>query len=92
MKDNSLFQFVRDRKGHPRGVVVATLIDNQVRYGWSYTNTKAGDRFNKQLGIHIALGRIDNGWGANVNIPHSVVKVLNRMANRVEGYYKVKSA
>jgi len=88
MKDNSLFQFVRDRKGQPRGVVVATVVNNEIRYGWSYTNTKAGDRFNKQRGIHIALGRIDNGWGHNVVIPYNVTKVLNRMANRAEAYYK----
>ncbi len=40
-----LMQFVRDRDDQPRGMVVATVIDGSVRFGWRYTNTKAGDRF-----------------------------------------------
>ena len=27
--DKSLMQFVRDRKGNPRGVVVAAIVDNE---------------------------------------------------------------
>lgn len=87
--DKSLMQFVRDRKGNPRGVVVATIVDNQIRYGWSYTNTKLGDRFNKHRGLAIAHGRIDNGWGHNVSVPHNVLKSLNHISNRAERYFKV---
>lgn len=57
MKDTTLKQMVRDRNGQPRGYVVATVINDSVRIGWSYTNTKAGDRFNKTKGFAIALGR-----------------------------------
>ena len=31
MKDTSLVQFVRDRDGQPRGLVVATVIDDKIR-------------------------------------------------------------
>jgi hypothetical protein len=88
MKDTSLTQFVRDRKGQPRGLVIATVIDNQICYGWSYTNTKAGDRFDKAKARTIAFGRAENGWGDSVLVPHSVNKVLCRMVDRAEGYYK----
>ena len=88
MKDTTLKQLVRDRKGDPRGMVIATVINNTVRFGWSYTNTKAGDRFNKQKAFLIATGRAEKGWGTNVNVPHRVGKVLGEMADRSVRYYK----
>ena len=88
MKDTTLKQLVRDRKGNPRGMVIATVVNNTVRIGWSYTNTKAGDRFNKQKAFLIATGRAENGWGTNVNVPHRVGKVLGQMADRSVRYYK----
>ncbi len=30
-----LTQFVRDRDDQPRGMVVSTVIDGSVRFGWS---------------------------------------------------------
>lgn len=91
MKDTSLTQFVRDRDGQPRGLVVATVIDDEIRYGWSYTNTKAGDRFDKQRAHVIAFGRAENGWGTNIQVPHSVHKSLVKMVNRAEKYYNVRN-
>lgn len=83
-----LTQFVRDRKGQPRGMVVATVIDNTIRFGWSFANTKAGDRFDKCKAITIALGRAENGWGPKTKVPVSTVKVLNKMYTRATSYYK----
>jgi hypothetical protein len=71
MKDTTLKQLVRDRNGQPRGMVVATVIDGTIRFGWSHTNTKAGDRFDKCKALTIALGRAENGWGPKVNVPVS---------------------
>jgi hypothetical protein len=88
MKDKSLVQFVRDRKGQPRGLVVATTIDDTIRLGWSYTNTKAGDRFNKERAYKIAFGRAEFGKSQNVTTPRSVVKVLNQISKRAVKYYK----
>jgi hypothetical protein len=88
MKDTTLKQLVRDRNGQPRGYVVATVINDSVRVGWSYTNTKAGDRFDKRKGFAIALGRAENGWGKNVRVPHNVSKSLDSIAKRSVRYYK----
>ena len=88
MKDTTLKQLVRDRKGDPRGMVIATVVNNTVRIGWSYTNTKAGDRFNKQKAFVIATGRAEKGWGTNVNVPYRVGKVLCEMSDRSVRYYK----
>lgn len=88
MKDTSLVQFVRDRDGQPRGLVVATIIDDKICIGWSYTNTKAGDRFNKQKAYMIAFGRAENRWGNQVEMPHRVKKVYEKMINRAVRYFK----
>jgi hypothetical protein len=88
MKDTTLKQLVRDRNGQPRGYVVTTVINDTVRIGWSYTNTKAGDRFDKCKGFAIALGRAENGWGKNVRVPHNVSKSLTSIAKRAGRYYK----
>ena len=83
-----LTQFVRDRDGQPRGMVVATVIDGSVRFGWSYTNTKVGDRFNKQKAIVISTGRAEKGWSQKVKTPHQVIKSLNQIVDRSIRYYK----
>lgn len=88
MKDTTLKQLVRDRNGQPRGMVVATVIDGTIRLGWSHTNTKAGDRFDKRKAFIIALGRAENGWGPNKTVPVSTTKVLNKMVDRAVRYYK----
>jgi hypothetical protein len=88
MKDTTLKQLVRDRNGQPRGYVVATVINDSIRVGWSYTNTKLGDRFDKQKGFVIALGRAENGWGKNIRVPHNVDKSLRCIAKRSARYYK----
>jgi hypothetical protein len=79
---------IRDRKGNPRGYVVAKVIegDNSISIGWSYTNFKAGDRFNKQLGQRIAEERADKG--TNKIAPHEVEKAIMRMEHRAIKYFK----
>lgn len=88
MKDTSLVQFVRDRDGQPRGMVIATVIDDKIHLGWSYTNTKAGDRFNKEKAYRIAFGRAENRWGMHVTMPHNVKKVYDKMTDRAVRYFK----
>jgi hypothetical protein len=92
MIDRTLKQYVRDRKGNPRGIVVATVIDDEIRLGWSFVNTKAGDSFKKDLGLKIALNRAVRGHspGRTVQIPYSVNKVLHSMTYRANRYYNNK--
>jgi hypothetical protein len=47
-----------------------------------------GDRFDKQKGFSIALGRAENGWGKNVRVPHNVSKSLDNIVKRAVRYYK----
>lgn len=75
--------FVRKNKNHqPRGVLVAGRnSDGKLCIGWSYTNTKAGDRFKKARGIAIATARIE--VGTDQVIPHEVLRCARRFRDEV---------
>jgi len=85
--NKTLMQYVRDRKGNPRGVVIADSLDNNIRLGWSYANFRAGDKFNKKRGIEIASGRLETG--TNQTVPNDVIPILENMAGRAKKYFKV---
>jgi len=86
--NTKLVNIVRDRKGNPRGYVVASKLNNgKVGLGWSYANFKAGDRFNKHLGKLIAENRAITG--TDKFVPRDVMPVIERMANRAVKYFKV---
>lgn len=93
MKQNYLTQFVRNRKGNPIGIIVATKMsdENHVRVGWSYTHVKAGDRFNKERGLGIAMDRAHTN--TNRKVPHAVLKVAtNGFITRSLNYFKASNA
>jgi hypothetical protein len=95
--ENMLKQLVRDRKGNPRGYVVAVRSDKWhsdspemtvcVKIGWSYTNVNAGDHFNKDKGFQIALNRASVGY-TNATIPQNVMNTVNTMIMRSQKYFK----
>lgn len=89
--NKSLIQFVRDSKsGQPRGVVVARKLDDDFAgIGWSYVNKKAGDKFDKSLGIKIANARIETDTLSQV--PVDIKHLLDyEFCYRVRKYFKVK--
>jgi hypothetical protein len=88
-RPNVLSQFVRDRKGNPCGVVVASLVyDDTFSVGWSHVNKSAGDSFDKEKAYLIALNRAKNGWSPKIEVPHGVRKVLAKMQERATNYFK----
>ncbi len=87
-----ILSYVRPNRGkhrnEPIGVLLAsTNDDNKVVISWSLTNIKANDRFDKEKGISMALGRIDTG--TNAAIPHLVRKMLPQFIHRSSRYFKV---
>jgi len=73
-------------RGERRGVVVAMPVDGKVKIGWSFTNLKAGDTFDKERGLQIAVARISVPTTAT--IPHDVEPVLKEMKARAKKYFK----
>ena len=85
--NKEIVNIVRDRKGNPRGYVVATKLENgKVGLGWSYVNVKAGDRFDKHLGQLIAANRAVTG--TDKYVPRDVMKVITRVSSRAVKYFK----
>lgn len=88
-----LIKYIRNKDRQPRAVVVATG-PNQV--GWSMCNVKAGDRFSKQRGKDIAIGRSkSNRWQndpptfpAKINGEDVVWQEVNHMVARSRKYFK----
>jgi hypothetical protein len=86
-----IFEYVRDKHGHKRGVVCAIGRDY---IGWSLCNRSMGDRFNKELGLKIAEGRASKVYIINdprewsETIPPSAWPSFKRMIERAKKYFK----
>lgn len=75
-------------KGFPRGILVAGMVDGNVRIGWSYTNKKLGDKFNKMRGMNIAVGRMFTP--SHCIVPHKVLKEIStNFRPRVERHFNM---
>ena len=53
--EHTLIRYIRNKKGQPRGVIVALRDNNEVCYGYSICNPI--DPWNKHKGLKIAVAR-----------------------------------
>jgi len=74
------------RGGNKIGVFVAVPQEDSVLIGWSLCNTKAGDVFNQNRGIDIAMDRAIKG--SVTKVAHSMNKKVTRFIDRAGKYYK----
>lgn len=87
-RDNKGKIVMEREKGLPRGILVAGMVDGAVCIGWSYTN-KRMDRFDKQRGMDIAVGRMTIPSRMEI-VPRKVMKEIeNNFLPRVEKYFGV---
>lgn len=86
MNRETIIKYVRDRKGKPRGVIVATKVE-ETRYsiGWSLCNP--ADSFNKRMGLQIAIGRA-TALADLMEMPPSLHSHLGDMVKRANRYFK----
>ncbi len=96
MNNKVLVQYVKDKHKKMRGVLVAAKMpfhleniqaEELVSIGWSYTNFKAGDKFEKQRGIDIAFGRMHSA--TNKRVPYQIKRVSKKFIDRAAKYYKI---
>ena len=78
-----IYEYVRDRNGHPLGVVCAL---GKKDIGWSLCNKK--DRFNKDFGLKIASARAVRSRIKRKDIPRRIIPILEKMEERAKRYYK----
>lgn len=54
-----LHKYIKDKQGRKIGLCVAFHIDGEIRYGFSQTNVKKGDKFRHDLAFQVAIGRAE---------------------------------
>lgn len=78
---NELVQFVRNRNGQPKGVLVA----RQNGIGWSAVSPR--DTFDKELALRIARGRIEAGR-VSAERPSHVEAMIHKFHDRAVRYFR----
>lgn len=82
-----LVEYYRDKKGAPKGVVVAIKYNaTRTSIGWSMCHPL--DVFDKERALQMATGRALNA-GGNTRVPMSLKPLVSRMAARSIKYFKV---
>jgi hypothetical protein len=82
---HSIISYVRNRKGNPVGILVASKHKKSFKVGYSLCCKK--DRFSREMGLKIAFGRSEAG--SDEAVPHIIRRALPEFAERCRRYYKV---
>jgi hypothetical protein len=85
-----LINYLRDKSNNPVGVVVAIKdpdYGNEIRLGWSQCHTPL-DRFNREKGIEIAIGRARCDRQPKKPLPHDIRYALVNLLQRAKKYYQ----
>lgn len=81
-----IVEYIRDKKRRKIGVVVAIKHDNKIRIGWSKVKRTAGDVFDKDRGIDIAVNRaIKNSQSP---YPFTIFDDIVHLVGRAAKYFK----
>lgn len=88
--NNTIYQYVRNRRNEKVGVVVATKrSDNTVGFGYSLCATNRGDKFDPTTALNIALGRAENfPYFKCETVPQSVMNDWAVIYDRAIRYFK----
>lgn len=90
MSNETIIKYVKNKKGQPIGVVLATkTFDNQFSVGWSLCkiNGHNADKFDKKFGVQIAAARAKAGYDLK-KIPHTIFNHWAEMTHRGAKYFK----
>lgn len=86
---NILISYIRDKKNNPRGVIVAVKRkDGSI--GINYSFCRKSDKFSKEIGCRIAIGRASIDYQSPISCPREVYKRLGKFLARTEKYFKLK--
>lgn len=92
MNSNYIHEYIYDKRRQLKGVWAATPSEknpNQVYVGFSLCNKSKGDRFNKRMGLDIALGR--SASQSIVDVPSSLHEGYEFFLKRCSRYFKDKT-
>ena len=87
LKNNKvIFKFVRNKHGHPRGVVLAI---GAGKIGWSKLHWLDVGKWNKRDALTIAVRRAMKP--KKLPVDEQFAEICHEMVKRADRYYKVKS-
>lgn len=79
--------------GTPRGMFVAFIKDDELKFGWSLCHTNAGDVFDEEMALKIAVGKASkNAEKSFAECPHSMRKKAYMFIDRAKRYYKIEKS
>jgi hypothetical protein len=84
---DTIHEYIRER-GRISGVMLGTVIDGEIRIGWSKTNFSAGDKFDKDEGLRIALSRAKGEYPDEKEMPHVVISKMREFQIRCLRYFR----
>lgn len=86
---NTLISYSRNKHGDPVGVLVSKKIGDNGEFTIGYSQCRKGDKFSKNMGLRIALGRCEHFDADYFNsMPHNLRKMFPAFVQRCEKYYK----
>lgn len=86
---HTLITYSRNKNNEPNGVIVAIPSGlNDGTFNIGYSQCRKTDKFDKKMGLSIALGRAYHI--SSLNMPHNLSKLLPSFITRCEKYYKIK--
>jgi hypothetical protein len=88
--NNTIYQYVRNRRKEKVGVVAALLrSDNTIGFGYSLCAVNRGDKFNPVTALNIALGRAENfPYFKCEEVPQSIDNDWAEIHDRACRYFK----
>ena len=89
--DNIIHEYIYDKRRQLKGIWVAapsTVNPNVIGIGWALCNTKLGDRFDKDMGYDIAVGRARKV--TKQTVPYSLIEGYDFFYGRCKRYFKDK--
>jgi hypothetical protein len=86
---------VKMKRTHKQGVLVAFVdpFEGKVKIGWSLANMKAGDKFDKDIGIQTAIERALKpstvyAQCLDGSVPRTILPDMAHFLDRCERYFK----
>lgn len=83
-----IFEYVYNKRRNPVGIILAAKLPNgNVRIGHSRAKVSAGDKFERERGLELAINRtFKNG---SIPVPDSMLEDYENMVYRASRYFKV---
>lgn len=85
---NTVVQYIRKKNKIPSGVIVAIKSEDGFKIG--YALCSKNDKFKKEIGLKIALGRAISWNCLPTDIPYPILKLIPFFIERCKKYYKTE--